>query len=150
MPLSQSYLDCVGQTVESLLGETLFERESHSVVRIGGGAREPSITLIQSISHGWAPARNCAARTRSVGRVSGLMASVSERLLGLDHPTVATRLNNLAQLLKATNRLADAEPLYKRALRIMERPCGSDHPNTETVDENLATCVAEIKAQKKH
>lgn len=52
MPLSQSYLDCVGQTVESLLGETLFERESHSVVRIGGGAREPSITLIESISDG--------------------------------------------------------------------------------------------------
>ena len=31
---------------------------------------------------------------------------------GPDHPDVATGLNNLAQLLEATNRLAEAEPLY--------------------------------------
>ncbi|MFN7999618.1 MAG: tetratricopeptide repeat protein [Acidobacteriota bacterium] len=39
---------------------------------------------------------------------------------GADHPNVATDLNNLAQLLQDTNRLAEAEPLMRRALKIDE------------------------------
>ena len=35
-------------------------------------------------------------------------------------PEMAIRLNNLARLLKATNRLAEAEPLMRRALLIDE------------------------------
>ncbi|HBL26924.1 MAG TPA: tetratricopeptide repeat-containing protein, partial [Acidobacteria bacterium] len=35
---------------------------------------------------------------------------IGEASLGKEHPTVATALNNLAQLLQATNRLAEAEP----------------------------------------
>ncbi len=46
--------------------------------------------------------------------------SIDERSLGPDHPNVAVGLNNLAQLLKATNRLAEAEPLMRRALAIDE------------------------------
>ena len=42
--------------------------------------------------------------------------SITELLHGPDHPKVAIRLNNLAQLLQATNRLAEAEPLMRRAL----------------------------------
>ena len=34
--------------------------------------------------------------------------------MGPHHPEVAIRLNNLAQLLKDTNRLAEAEPLMTR------------------------------------
>jgi hypothetical protein len=37
-----------------------------------------------------------------------------------DHPDMAIRLNNLGQLLNATNRLAEAEPLMRRALAIAE------------------------------
>lgn len=33
---------------------------------------------------------------------------------------MATRLNNLASLLYASNRLAEAEPLFRRALAITE------------------------------
>ena len=40
----------------------------------------------------------------------------------------AVRLTNLALLLQATNRLADAEPLYRRALAINEKSNGPDHP----------------------
>ena len=38
-------------------------------------------------------------------------------------------LNNLAQLLQATNRLAEAEPLMRRALAIDEKSFGPDHPD---------------------
>ncbi|MFO0776824.1 MAG: tetratricopeptide repeat protein [Nitrospira sp.] len=41
---------------------------------------------------------------------------------------MATPLNNLAQLLQATNRLAEAEPLMKRALAIDETSYGPEHP----------------------
>jgi hypothetical protein len=51
---------------------------------------------------------------------------------------VATVLNNLAQLLKAANRLAEAEPLMRRALAIFETSYGPDHPSTCTVRDNLA------------
>jgi len=50
---------------------------------------------------------------------------------------VAIRLNNLALLYKATNRLKEAEPLIRRALKIFEDSLGPDHPSTQTVRKNL-------------
>ncbi len=44
--------------------------------------------------------------------------AIVETRYGAGHPLVAIRLNNLAQLLKATNRLSEAEPLMWRALGI--------------------------------
>jgi len=46
-------------------------------------------------------------------------------------------VNNLGSLLQATGRLAEAEPLYRRALEGTERVLGPDHPNTLTFLENL-------------
>ena len=43
-------------------------------------------------------------------------------------PNYAAALNNLALLLKATNRLAEAEPLMRRAMAIDEAAFGTDHP----------------------
>ena len=37
--------------------------------------------------------------------------AIDEKSFGADHPNVAIDLNNLAKLLKDTNRLAEAEPL---------------------------------------
>ena len=53
-------------------------------------------------------------------------------------PRVARDLNNLAELLQATNRMAEAEPLYRRALAIDERSYGPDHPDVATDLNNLA------------
>jgi tetratricopeptide (TPR) repeat protein len=64
--------------------------------------------------------------------------AIDERSFGPDHPNVAIRLNNLAQLLQATNRLAEAEPLMRRALAISERSFGPDHPEVATDLDNLA------------
>ena len=41
----------------------------------------------------------------------------------------ATGFSDLALLLRATNRMAEAEPLYRRALAIDERSYGPDHPD---------------------
>ncbi|HUF62583.1 MAG TPA: tetratricopeptide repeat protein [Verrucomicrobiales bacterium] len=50
-----------------------------------------------------------------------------------------TLLNNLAQLYKATNRLAEAEPLMERALKIDEKSFGPEHPDVAIRLNNLAT-----------
>jgi Tetratricopeptide repeat len=41
-------------------------------------------------------------------------------------------------LLQATNRLAEAEPLMRRALAIFENSLGKDHPNVAVQLNNLA------------
>ena len=62
---------------------------------------------------------------------------IDEASFGPEHPKVAIRLNNLATLLKDTNRLDEAEPLMRRALKIFEDSLGAEHPSTVTVRKNL-------------
>ena len=50
---------------------------------------------------------------------------------------VSQSLNNLAGLLMHTNRLAEAEPLMRRALAIDEQYYGADHPNVAIRLNNL-------------
>jgi tetratricopeptide (TPR) repeat protein len=64
--------------------------------------------------------------------------AIDEASYGPDHPTVAGDLNNLAQLLKDTNRLAEAKPLMQRALAIDEASYGPNHPNVAIRLNNLA------------
>jgi tetratricopeptide (TPR) repeat protein len=64
--------------------------------------------------------------------------AIDEASFGSDHPDVAVDLNNLAQLLQATNRLDEAEPLMRRALAIDEASFGSEHPNVAIRLNNLA------------
>src|SRR5260370_24410650 len=44
-----------------------------------------------------------------------------------DSPDLAVSLANLGELLRAQNRLAEAEPLFKRSLAIKEEVFGPDH-----------------------
>ena len=67
--------------------------------------------------------------------------SLAEAEHGHDHPSVAVGLNNLAQLLKATNRLAEAELLMRRALAIHEASLGPDHPSVARNLNNLAALL---------
>ena len=53
----------------------------------------------------------------------------------------AIALNNLAQLLQATNRLAEAEPLMRRALAIDELSFGPQHPEVAIDLNNLAALL---------
>ena len=51
---------------------------------------------------------------------------------------VARASNELAQLLRRTNRLGEAEPLMRRALEISEAAFGEQHPTVVTCLNNLA------------
>jgi tetratricopeptide (TPR) repeat protein len=64
-----------------------------------------------------------------------------EQRLGPEHPSTAMALNNLATLLYYTNRLAEAEPLMRRALAIDEASYGNDHPNVAIRLNNLAVLL---------
>jgi hypothetical protein len=58
---------------------------------------------------------------------------------------VATDLNNLAGLLRATNRVAEAEPLYRQPLRILAEfghRTGHEHPHFRTVINNYAGLIS--------
>src|SRR5215469_7475233 len=63
---------------------------------------------------------------------------------GPDHPDVANGLGNLASLFLATNRLAEAEPLMRRALNIFGKSLGAEHPNTQTARANLEALLAHL------
>lgn len=65
------------------------------------------------------------------------------RLLGNDHPLVATSLNNLAMVYSAQGRYTEAEPLYLQALEIRKQKLGDEHPDVATSLNNLATHYAE-------
>jgi len=70
----------------------------------------------------------------SYGEAEPLMQralAIDEASYGPDHPNVARDLNNLAQLLQATNRLEEAEPLMQLHLVIpfkFPRSTGHVHP----------------------
>jgi len=63
--------------------------------------------------------------------------AIDEKALGEEHPDVAIDLNNLAQLLQATNRLSESAPLMRRAVAIVEASLPEHHPWVQTFRENL-------------
>lgn len=54
---------------------------------------------------------------------------------------MADTLNDLAGLLQATGRYAEAEPLYRRDLAISEAALGPEHPDVATSLNNLAALL---------
>ena len=71
--------------------------------------------------------------------------AIDEKSFGPDHPNVAIDLNNLAQLLQATNRLAEAEPLMRRDVAIFvefPRRTGHRHPHLDAAFANYAGLLA--------
>ena len=62
----------------------------------------------------------------------------AETTFGAEHPTTATRLNNLAFLYQMQGFYGSAEPLYSRVLAIDSKTLGPDHPDVAAVLNNLA------------
>ena len=62
---------------------------------------------------------------------------------------MATSLNNLAGLYDSQGKYAEAEPLYKRALKIAEKALGKDHPHVAFMLENMAKCYREMGKKNK-
>ncbi|NES84881.1 MAG: tetratricopeptide repeat protein, partial [Moorea sp. SIO2B7] len=64
--------------------------------------------------------------------------ALSKKLLGENHPHVATSLNNLALLYERQGKYGEAEPLYRQALALSKKLLGEDHPDVATSLNNLA------------
>jgi len=64
--------------------------------------------------------------------------AIREKVLGAEHPDVATSLNNLALLYKSQGNYSSSEPLYLRSLAIDEKVLGAEHPSVATSLNNLA------------
>ena len=64
--------------------------------------------------------------------------AIDQKNFGPNHADVARDLNNLTQVLQATNHLAEAEPLMRRVIEICESSPGEDYPNLGTAVNNLA------------
>lgn len=60
---------------------------------------------------------------------------------GAEHPNIASHLSNIAVLLETTNRLAESEPLIRRALAIDEQSYGAEHPAVARDLHNLAALL---------
>jgi tetratricopeptide (TPR) repeat protein len=64
---------------------------------------------------------------------------IREKVLGKEHPLVATSLNNLAVLYSAQGNYSQAEPLYQRSLAISEKVLGQGASRcAQQVFNNLA------------
>jgi tetratricopeptide (TPR) repeat protein len=70
--------------------------------------------------------------------------AISEAAYGPDHPTVATRLNNLALILRDLGQPGEARPLQERALAITETAYGPIHPAVATALNNLAQILQDL------
>jgi hypothetical protein len=79
---------------------------------------------------------NSAAQAESLIRRA---LFIDEESFGPNHPNVASDLNNLAQLLQATNRLREAELQLRRALEILIGSLGSEHPSSRKVAANYCS-----------
>ena len=64
--------------------------------------------------------------------------AIREKVLGPNHPKVASSLNSLAALYKYQGLFSQAEHLYKRSLAIREKSLGSKHPDLAVSLNNLA------------
>ncbi|MBH8573082.1 tetratricopeptide repeat protein [Nostocaceae cyanobacterium CENA369] len=62
----------------------------------------------------------------------------TKKLLGEEHPDVATSLNNLAELYRSQGRYSEAEPLYIQALTLGHKLLGDEHLDVATSLNNLA------------
>jgi hypothetical protein len=62
-------------------------------------------------------------------------------VLGPQHPNTATSPNNLALLLQTQGNLAEARPLYERALTICEKMLGPEPADTAQSLNNLGVLL---------
>lgn len=65
-----------------------------------------------------------------------------EAALGPEHPEVGRALNNLAVTYQDQGEFDKAEPLYKRALEILENALGPEHPEVANGLTSYATLLA--------
>ena len=68
-------------------------------------------------------------RHREAAPIFQRALETKEHVLGVEHSSTLTSLNNLASLYKAQGHYEEAESLHQRALAIRERVLGTEHPS---------------------
>jgi len=87
---------------------------------------------------------------RMIGDYDGARAAferaliIDEKAFGLEHPTVATRVNNLGSVLLELNDLNGARAAFERALVIDEKALGPNHPNVAIRVNNLGRVLQDL------
>ncbi len=71
-------------------------------------------------------------------RMTRIALATAEKTLGPEHPSIGTRLSDLAYLFQNNGDLVGAEPLYRRALAISRKILGPLHSDTGASLNNLA------------
>jgi tetratricopeptide (TPR) repeat protein len=138
----------------AVVAQLCRERIPHTLTRAQVEALEPVLPHIRQVAEhgaGDLSAEDLIWAFTGLARVAEHQANFEEALLwyeqclaeseerlGPEHPCTAAALNNLALLLKATNRLSEAEPLMRRALAIDEASYGPEHPDVARDLNNLA------------
>jgi eukaryotic-like serine/threonine-protein kinase len=103
------------------------------VARLGEAARLSSANLFNNEA---ALRRQRGERDEAI-RLHAQALALRERILGPDHPDVATSLSNLGLVVGDTSDRAQARELHARALAIREKTLGPDHPNVASSLDNL-------------
>jgi tetratricopeptide (TPR) repeat protein len=75
--------------------------------------------------------------------------ALKEKVLGADHPEVATTLHNLANVYQKAGKYDEAEPLYLRAISIRESKLGASHPDTIQAVKDFACSTHKRDSDKK-
>ena len=70
---------------------------------------------------------------------------ISEKVLGPQHPSVATTLNNLASLYYHIGRNEEALSLFERSLKIFESKLGPAHPYFKITEQNIQVLKAKME-----
>ncbi len=81
----------------------------------------------------------------ALDRIRQPTLEISEAALGSNHPTVATRRNNLGLMLRDLGDLEGARAQYERALVIGEAALGPDHPTMATIQGNLESLLQALQ-----
>src|SRR5712692_5304313 len=92
-------------------------------IAASAGAQEGSIQEARELSKRVAQLYSQGRYDEAIPLAARALA-IAEKVLGPEHPSTATSLNNLALMYQDTGAYAKAEPLHRRALAIREKVLG--------------------------
>jgi len=92
----------------------------------------------QRLPPSWPRPDDGTCQTQTPAGPGAAATAIDEQAHGTNHHEVALDLFNLALLLSATNRLAEAEATFERALAIQEATLGPEHQPVGHTLSNLA------------
>ena len=69
---------------------------------------------------------------------------IHEQTLGREHPTTATSISNLGNVLYLQGKVAEAEKMHRRALAVREKVLGAEHPDVATSLNNLGNVLQDL------